>query len=255
MKQFWVFSKKEIVESVRTKKLLVILFVFAIIGILSPFTAKIMPDLIENLSQVDIEINLAEPNSYDSLEQFFKNTQQMGLLVFIITFNGIMKNEFASGSLINMLTKGLKRRAVILSKISIISLVWTIEILVSFTITWVYTINIFPDQDHNYVLFSVFCIWLFGLFLLTLLIFASLLTRSSYGHLLLMALVVIFGLIVNVFDKVQKYNPITLASKNMDIIKGMLEPSYFYPSILITILTSVLLLVLSILIFNKKSIN
>ena len=80
MKQYWVFTKKEFVESVRTKKFLVILFVFAIIGILSPFTAKIMPDLIENLNQANIEINLAEPSSYDSLEQFFKNTQQLSLI-------------------------------------------------------------------------------------------------------------------------------------------------------------------------------
>lgn len=255
MKHYLVFLKKEIIESVRTKKLLIVFVVFMLLGVLNPLTAKITPEIIKNLAPGGNQIELPEPSAIDSLEQFFKNTKQMGIIVFLITFSGIMTNEISRGSLVNVLTKGLTRKSVILSKHTLMGIVWTLSIIASFTITWVYTINLFPEAEINNLLFSIFCIWLFGIYLLTILLFASILTNSNYGNLLILGLITVVSLIINMSEKVEKYNPITLSAKNKELIKGVIEPSYLYPCIGIAIGLSLIFIFVSIVMFNNKQLN
>lgn len=255
MKHYCVFLKKEIIESIRTKKLLIVLLVFALFGILNPLTAKITPDIIKSLTPEGQQIQLPEASAIDSLEQFFKNTKQMGLIVFLITFSGILTTEVSNGSLINVLTKGLARKSVILAKHTLMGLLWSLSISISFAITWLYTVNLFPKVEINHLLFSIFCIWLFGLYLLTLLLFASVLTNSNYGNLLVLGIVTVISVILNISEKAQKYNPLTLSAKNMELIRGTIKPSYLYTSVGITILLIIVLMLLSIILFNKKQVN
>ena len=44
MNYFTVFFKKELMESVRTYKLLIMLTIFLVFGIMNPLTAKLTPD-------------------------------------------------------------------------------------------------------------------------------------------------------------------------------------------------------------------
>ena len=79
MNGYLAFMKKEWMEQIRTFKLFILFVVFFIFGMLSPLTAKLMPEL---LSQIPIEgmtIILPEPSAIDSYTQFFKNCSQMGL--------------------------------------------------------------------------------------------------------------------------------------------------------------------------------
>ena len=73
MNGYLAFMKKEWMEQIRTYKLFILLVVFFIFGMLSPLTAKLMPEL---LSQFPIEVMtiiLPEPSAIDSYTQFFKN--------------------------------------------------------------------------------------------------------------------------------------------------------------------------------------
>jgi ABC-2 type transport system permease protein len=255
MKHYLVFLKKEIIESIRTKKLFIVLVVFMLLGVLNPLTAKITPEIIKNLAPGGNQIELPEPSAIDSLAQFFKNTKQMGLIVFLITFSGILTNEISKGSLINVLTKGLTRKSVILSKHTLMTTIWSLSIIISFSITWLYTVNLFPKLEISNLLFSIFCIWLFGIYFLTILLFASILVNSNYGNLLILGAVSVISIIMNISEKAQRYNPLTLSVKNMDLIEGVIEPSYMYPSIGITIGISLILIFASIAMFKKKQIT
>ncbi|WP_222860725.1 hypothetical protein [Paenibacillus antibioticophila] len=91
--------------------------VFFIVGMLSPLTAKLMPELLSSFLPEGMTLTIAEPTALDAWIQFFKNTSQMGLILIVILFSGILGTELTRGTLINMLTKGLSRHAVILSKL------------------------------------------------------------------------------------------------------------------------------------------
>jgi ABC-2 type transport system permease protein len=201
-----------------------------------------------------VSIVIPEPSTLDSWTQFFKNITQMGLIVMVVVFNGILVTEVSKGTLINMLTKGLSRKAVILSKYTCMALIWTTSILASFLVTWGYTVYLFPTDKVNNLFFSVFCLWLFGLALLSLLMFASTLINSNYGSLLLVGGTVATGMLLNLIPNFNKYNPLSLSTKNMELLTNTVSPSSLYNVIGITAIITVTLIVLSILIFRKKQI-
>lgn len=254
MKEYLAFLKKEIIEYAKTYKLLIMLSVFALFGITNPLVAKLLPEILKNFSTDGITIAVPEPTAYDSWQQFFKNATQMGLIITVIIFSGILSSELSKGTLINLLTKGLSRTAVMLSKYTSMVLVWTASIAVCFGLTFVYTVYLFPEDETGNLLFSVFCLWLFGLFLLASILFSASLTKSSYGCLLLTGAIVAACMIINIIPSAHKYNPISLSTDNMGLIMNTIEVSSLYGSILISFLLSIILVMFSVMIFRKKQL-
>ena len=254
MNHYLVFFKKELLENIRTYKLLIMLTVFLIFGIMNPLTAKLTPELLAKFMPEGMSITVPEPSSLDSWAQFFKNSQQMGFIVMVLVFSGILGTELSKGTLINLLTKGLSRQAVIIAKYASMLLIWTMSILTSFLVTWAYTVYLFPDGRGENVLFSVLCLWLFGAFLLALLLFAATLVKSSYGSLLITGAVIIVLTLCNVIPAANKYNPISLTTKNMDLITNTIELSSLYFPIGVTAIASVCLITLAVLVFQQKQL-
>ena len=148
----------------------------------------------------------------------------------------------------------MPRKVVIISKYISMLLIWTLSIVLSFLITWFYTLYLFSLAGIYNLFFSVFCFWLFGLFLLSLLMFFSTFIKTNYGVLLSVGLVAIVGLILNIIPIVQKYNVVSLITKNMELVTNSLTPSYFYPIVGLTITSLIILILLAILIFEKKEL-
>ncbi len=256
MKNYLTFLKKELLEYARTYKLFILLTVFAIFGILNPLMAKLLPEILKSLMATDggISITLAEPTAFDSWTQFFKNATQMGLIVLVIVFSGILTAELSKGTLINLLTKGLPRHAVILAKFTGMVLLWTASLLLCFGLTLVYTVYLFPDGQTTNLLFSVFCLWLFGVLLLALLMFASTLTKSNYGSLLITGAGVVLLMLMDIVPAAHLYNPLALASDNMALLTNAVQPSALCTASLLTAFLSLIMIVSSLLIFRKKQL-
>jgi len=254
VKHYLVFFKKELLEYNRTYKLLILLLVFLILGIMNPLTAKLTPDLLAKFMPEGVSITLPEPSSLDSWAQFYKNVTQMGLIVTILVFSGVLSSELSKGTLIILLTKGLPRRVVILAKYMSMLVLWSASILTSFLVTWAYTVYIFPDGKSANLLFSMFCLWLYGALLLAVLLLAATLVKSSYGSLLITGVVVVLLTILNIAPAIQQYNPLSLAAKNMDLVMQNIEPSSLFPAIGVTVLATVVLLFAAVVIFRKKQL-
>ena len=62
-------------------------------------------------------------------------------------------------------------------------------------------------------------------------------------------------MLVNMFEKLQKYNPISLVSDNLDLVKGTEKISHIYPAIWISIVAAIVVLAISIMILNRKKIG
>lgn len=254
MINYIAFTKKELLESVRTYKLLIMLIVFFIFGIMSPLAAKMMPEILGAVMPEGLTVTLSEPAAIDSWTQFFKNVSQMGLVVTVIIFSGILGAELSKGTLINMLTKGLSRSTIILSKYTAMTMIWTVSYAAAFIVTWGYTVYLFPDGRISNLLFSVFCLWLFGMFLLAILLFASTLIKSNYGALLISGAVIVVLMLCNIVPNLQKYNPLLLASDNVSLLAKMVEVSSLSYAVAISILCSVILVIASILVFRKRQL-
>lgn len=253
MKAWLAFTKKEFVEGFRTYKFVIMLAVFLLIGVTNPLTAKLTPQLMETLMPEGMKITLPEPTALDSWAQFFKNVPQMGLLVLVIVLSTMMSGEFSRGTLVNILTKGLPRNIVILSKFTMAASVWTLSYLVCFTATYGYTLYFWKDSVANLVL-SVFCLWLFGILLIGALLLGGVLFRSSYGCLLFTGGFVVVLFILDILPKLRKYNPVALASGNMALLTGdMAAGDFIFPSVIGGAAAAGFILC-AIVLFNKKQI-
>jgi len=254
LRSYFAFTKKEFCESVRTYKLLIMGAVFLLLGMMNPVTAKFTPLLLKSFMPAGMEITIAEPTALDSWAQFFKNVPQMGLIVLVIVFSGIMANEFSRGTLINMLTKGLSRSVVILSKFTMAALLWTASYALCFGVTYAYTAYFWKGDGVSNILFSVFCLWLFGILLLASMILGGVMFKSSYGCLLFTGVFVVALLLINIVPKLQEYNPITLASSNMALLSNKMSVSDFTLPIVICCVTVAGFIITAIALFNKKQL-
>lgn len=254
MKSYFAFVSKELCEYLRTYKFIILSGVFLVFGMMNPLTAKLMPVILSSAMPEGMTITIADPVAMDSWAQFFKNIPQMGLIVTAIVFSGIMANELSRGTLINLLTKGLPRRTVILSKLSAAIIIWTAVYTLCFVVTYAYTAYFWKDAVISNLLFSVFCLWLFGVVLIAAILLGSVLFKSSYGSLLFVGSFVAVLFVLNISPAVQEYNPVALASVNLQLLAGQLDPSDMTAPIAIAVILAVGFITSSIFVFDKKQL-
>ncbi|MDR1432056.1 MAG: ABC transporter permease [Propionibacteriaceae bacterium] len=253
MKAFAVFTKKELTESLRTYRLAVLLAVFALLGIMSPLTAKMLPDILGAIDLGGMTLNLPEPTAMDSWTQFFKNVGQMGVLALIIIFSGIMASEFSRGTLVNLLAKGLRRETVILAKFTAATLLWTLAYLLCLGVAASYTAYYWEIELQNAPL-AFGGMWLFGELLIALLILGGTLFANFYGSLLLTGGVTAVLSVLGIVPKLAKYNPISLSGGTLALLDGQASAGDFVTAVVICALCVVALLAASLAVFRRKRV-
>ena len=253
MRGYIAFFKKEWLEAVRSYRLVILLIAFAIFGIMSPLTAKLTPFLLENLMPEGISIQISEPTAIDSWMQFFKNIPQMGTIVILLMFSGLFANEIQKQTLVPFLTKGLSRAQVILSKLSISYVLWTISYFLSFFITYAYTIYYWDMSNISHLAEVIIGAWIFGLLLVSILMLAGVIFSSYSGALLGTGAFIAVLLLLQIIPDFHA-NPIYLFSNGVAVMQNQADIDYTYWQASISIAISIIASVCSIVIFNRKRI-
>lgn len=255
MRIFLSLLKKEVIEGARTKKMISTFILFLFIGLISPLTAKLTPLILQSIATGNIDINVAPPSEFDSWTQFFKNISQIGMFGLAIILSTQMANEFQKGTLINLLSKGLPRYQVVLSKIFYNFILWFIAYLCSFILTYFYTKYFFGISfPIRNILMAALLPFIFGLFLISLEILAGVISGNVIGTLILTSAGIVIQLILSIRDEIVKYMPIALIGKPVNLIKGIGYDDYYVPIITGSILL-ILCIVISIAVINKKQIS
>lgn len=254
MKAFFAFTKKEWMESIRTYKFFILVTLFVLFGFLNPFAAKVMPELLKSFLPEGMTLTMAPPAAIDSWMQFFKNISQMGLIILVVMFSGSMATELSKGTLINILTKGLPRRTVILSKMMASLSLWTLSYVLCVLLTYFYTAYFWSMDGISNLFLSLFGLWLFGALLLSLVILGGILFKNIYGNLLLTGATVTILNLINLFPKAVRFNPVTLSTQNVALLSNAIKTSDFIVAMSVCTLLIAATLSISILIFNKKQV-
>ncbi|UEA32070.1 ABC transporter permease [Granulicatella elegans] len=255
MRIFLSLLKKEAIEGARTKKMISTLILFLFIGLISPLTAKLTPMILQSIATGNIDINVAPPSEIDSWTQFFKNISQIGMFGLAIILSTQMANEFQKGTLINLLSKGLPRYQVVLSKIFYNFILWFIAYFCSFILAYFYTKYFFRISfPIRNILMAALLPFIFGLFLISLEILAGVISGNVIGTLILTTAGIVIQLILSIRDEIVKYMPIALIGKPVNLIKGIGYDDYYVPIITGSILL-IICIVISIAVINKKQIS
>lgn len=251
MRSYIAFVKKELIEAIRTYKLFIMVVVFLLFGFMGPALAKLTPE-IAKMSK--IQMTIPTPTALDSWTQFFKNVGQLGLIVLVVVFCGMIAHEFSRGTLINMLTKGLNRSTVILSKFTVATVIWTLSYLVCLAVSYIYTAYFWKMDGMHHVFLSFFSMWLFGVLLITFVLLGGALFKNMIGSLLFAVGASVVMMLINIAPMLQKYNPGTLASGNMSLLAAQKGVSDFMPALIICAALIIAFVAVSIVVFNKKQI-
>lgn len=254
MKNLYFFTKKEFFECWRTSRFLILVIIFLIFGLMNPLLAKLTPEIVKMTIGDAMASTIPKPTSIDSWTQFFKNLTQIEMIVLALMFSGTVNNEINKGTLINLVTKGLRRWVIIVGKMISLVFQWSICFLLTFLVTWGYTAYYFPDNKSTQLFQAVFPLWIFGLLLLSLVLLSSTIMRNSYEGLLLTGGIIVILVLINLFDKLKYYNPISLVTQNLNFLQVTVDIQKYLPAILISILFFALATLLSIQIFNKKKL-
>jgi len=254
MNGYIAFFRKELMEQRRTYKLLIMLAAFILFGMMSPLLARLMPDIFASMQMEGMSITIPAPTWLDAYTQFFKNTTQMGTVVLLLVFSGGMSQELSKGTLTGTLAKGLPRISVILSKYTASLALWTVSLALSAAVSYGYTVYLFGGHPAEHLLFSLLCLWLFGAFLLAVMLLTGTLLKGGYSGLLLTAAMLGLLLLFTMLPGSQRWNPVTLASVNVGLLDGSVSTADIILPFWITLGASALCLTGAALAFRKKQL-
>lgn len=256
MKSFLAFFKKEFLDSIRSHKALILIILFTAFGIMNPAIAKLTPWLLEimaeELADSGMNITVIEVDAFTSWQQFYKNIP-MALIAFVFIYSNIFTKEYESGTLILMLTKGLKRYKVVLSKLLLMLIMWTLGYYLCFGVTYIYTAYYWDNSIVNNLLFTSFNWYLFGVFVISLVVLFSVIFKNISGVLLNTSFIVIIIYIISLIPRLTNYMPTSLMNAGSLMI-GIESYDIYIKTIIITLVLSLVSNVLSIILFNKKEI-
>lgn len=254
MNSLLAFMKKEYLEAARTGKIVILILLFVLFGIMSPAIAKLTPWMMETLSDSMAENGLIVTNiqvdALTSWTQFFKNIS-IALIAFVLIFSDIFTKEYKSGTLLLVLTKGLSRYKVVLAKAVLLLSLWTVGYGICFAITYGYNAYFWDNSITNNLFFSATMWWLFGVWVICLIVFFSSLLQNNAGVTLCVGGTVLLAYLLSIISKAKAYSPAVLMNTN-SILMGVEAIDAYIKAIVITVFLCIVCVAVSIPIVNKR---
>ncbi len=256
MKPLFAFIKKEVLESIRSGKMTILIIIFVLFGIMNPAIAKLTPWMAEmmadSLAETGMAITEVRVNALTSWTQFFKNIP-IALIIFILFYHSIFIKEYQTGTLILVLTKGLSRYKVILAKSVLMLMLWTLCYWLCFGITYAYNNYFWNNGIAGNLLAAGAYWWLFGIWVVCLTVFFSTISSSAAGVLLGTGFSVLVSYLVGFLPKIGKFAPTALMNSSSLLAGAETADGYMKPWI-VTLLLCIACFVISIPIMDKRQI-
>ncbi len=256
MKSLLAFMKKEYLEAARTCKLIILILLFVLFGIMNPAIAKLTPWMMEMLSDTMAESGLIVTNiqvdAMTSWTQFFKNIP-IALIAFVLIFSDIFTKEYKSGTLLLVLTKGLSRYNVVLAKTVLLLSLWTFGYGICFAITYGYNAYFWDNNIANNLFPSVAIWWLFGAWVICLIVLFSSLLQNNTGVSLCTGGTVLLAYLLGIIPKVTVYSPTMLMDTNSLLI-GAEGIDAYIKAVVVAAALCIVCVAVSIPVMNKKQL-
>lgn len=251
------FLKKEWMEWTRTGRTLILLLVFVVFGIMNPAFAKLTPWLVEvmseSLADAGFVTTAVQVDAMTSWAQFYKNIP-VALIVFVLVISGSFTLEYEKGTLIPVITKGLSRQKVLAAKAVFLYASWTVLYVICFGITYGYNAFFWDNGIAGNLFFAAVCTWLFGVWVVALMILFSSVSKSGV-QVLLGTGGIAFGIyLLAMFPKLDAFLPAKLMN-GMSLLQKTGVPEDYYGSMGIAGISVLLCMVLAVLSFNRRQLT
>jgi ABC-2 type transport system permease protein len=176
---FGLLLRKELREQLRTLRLPVVIIVFALMGLISPLTARYIREIIEAFGGSQLQGIVPDPSVGDAVVQLSKNVGQFGVLIAVLISMGSVATEKERGTAAFLLTKPIGRGAFLGAKAAAIGALLAVATLVAAGVAWFYTAVLFETLDVLAYGVAAALLWLSLVAFAALTFLASVTTRSA----------------------------------------------------------------------------
>lgn len=256
MKIYIALCRKELLEYIRKGRFTILLIIFMLFGVMNPAMAKLTPWLMENMSDSLAESGLVVKqitvNALTSWSQFFNNVSMI-IIVYIIMVSGSFTLEYQKNTLIPVVTKGVPRYLIVLSKMTTMMTLWTLLYSGGTLITYGYNAYFWNNNIAHNLFAAVACCWLIGIIGISAVCFFSVIANSSTGVLLGVAGGIVASYIFGFIPYIKEFVPTKLLSAAALTTSGI-KMDDLWAAVITTIILTIILSLLSVIFFNKKKI-
>jgi len=256
MSELMVLIRKDLLELWRSKKILILTFVFLFVAVASPIFAKLTPMLLKSIPITPgLSINLPDPTYMDAVDQFIKNVSQIAILVLVFVVSGAVVDEKTRKNLEILLTKPVSRAKFIISKFVSYLAAISGAFVVSSAIFYYYTVTTFNTFSlSNFSLMAANTL-IYVLMISAITILASTITKNSVSAAGLGFLsYILFGSIFGFIEQIAKYSPNYIFGNYKNLLTNGWNSNFTAPTILIVIVI-VISVLSAVALFQKQEIE
>ena len=247
------FFKKEFYEFFKTYRFYVLFGVFAFFAVLNAPIAKYLPQMMQAMPDVGINIEMPDPVMADSYMQFISNSTN-AFFALIIIYMGSVSTEIKKGTILLVLSKGVPRLDFFFSKYLNGLIMYTFSYVMYAVISITGTRIFFGQWYFTGLPASIISIYIFGLILMTAAFSASAVAKSAgpgafagFGLLILLPFTELFG-------KAAKYLPGHLMTLPGEYLNQTTKISDLLWPALTSIIIISLMLIASMVRFRKREL-
>ncbi len=239
MTGFFPLLKKEVLEQVRTYRVVVVGGIFLLFGLTTPLTLKYLPEILR-LAGEQIPLEIPPPTAVQSLAEYASTVGQIGTLVAVLVAMGAVVNELRSGTAVMTLSKPVSRAAFVAAKLAAMGLTFLVSLALASAVCFAYTVWLIGGASALAFTGLNLLLGLFLIFCLAVTLLLSSLFRSSLaaGGIALAGLVAQAGL--SALPRVGDLMPGKLLGWGTDLIAG--QAGSYWPALAVTVVAIVLCL-------------
>jgi ABC-2 type transport system permease protein len=179
MTGYAVLLRKELLEQWRTMRLGIVVIVYAAVGLLSPATARYLPQIIGSLVPADqMPLTLPTPTLADAIGQFSKNVGGTLTLAAILLAMGMIASEKERGTAAFILTQRAGRGAFVAAKLTALAVTLGVAMAAAGAAAYAYTSWLFEPPPAAPFVVMLVLMWLSQLSIAAITLLGSAIARS-----------------------------------------------------------------------------
>ena len=255
MHNYLVFLRKEVIEIIRTKRIIGLAAVFLFFAFTSPLLARYMTEFIALLvpAEETLQFLIPDPMWTDSYAQFYSNIAQIGNITLILLFMGTIASERQRGTADLVFTKGLGHMSFVLTKFTVLSITVLLTMIASIAIVFLYTSLLFDTAGNlGDVLIGTLVYSKFLILVIALTIFASALSKSNVTAAMIGFLGFFAILILSAIPRIGDLLPGNLSARALEITTAGHFHQHLAGNLLISLALTIVFLALSALVLQNQ---
>jgi len=254
MRSFRAYFKKEILESIRTNKYLILFIGIIFWALLDPLMLKLLPLFLKSYLPADLSVLFSAFTRDTAFQTFLKDLFQFGTLFIAFTLMGLISNEVHLKKLVFPYSRGAIPAGIVLAKYIHYTATVSLFILIAFLTNYFYINQLFTEGILSIGIVlksSLLYIFYYSVLLSVLLYLSSLFKRSLITGIAVLVLGYSLS-IFNQFETIRAYFPNYLLFKAADI--GNIFDNSLIPTIIISFFIIIFLVFLATLRMKKIDI-